>query len=149
MFERWSSEKRPSRSSIVEERSVVAKRAISLPPRWRGQQLQRPVYVAVGVDAWSDRADPRAPRLRNPECPEYPLSSNLLALFSGSFYGTAGPDKKGKRSERAGGATKQGGRRKRDERSGESPKEREKDGGARGEGGGGVPKWRWAGRGTR
>lgn len=30
----------------------------------------------------------------------YPLSSNLLALFSGSFYGTAGPDKKGKRSER-------------------------------------------------
>lgn len=28
--------------------------------------------------------------------PKYPLSSNLLALLSGSFYGTAGPDKKGR-----------------------------------------------------
>ncbi|KAK1119561.1 hypothetical protein K0M31_013386 [Melipona bicolor] len=39
---------------------------------------------------------------------EYPLSSKLLALFSGSFYGTAGLDKKGKY-----GQTGKGGRGRR------------------------------------
>lgn len=32
--------------------------------------------------------------------PKDPLSSNLLALLSGSFYGTAGPDKKGRHDVR-------------------------------------------------
>lgn len=39
--------------------------------------------------------------------PKYPLSSNLLALFSGSFYGTAGPDKKGRHDVRPDEGSKQ------------------------------------------
>lgn len=46
---------------------------------------------------------------------EYPLSSNLLALFSGSFYGTAGPDKKGKRSKRTDATSLETTGRKRDQ----------------------------------
>jgi len=39
--------------------------------------------------------------------PKYPLSSNLLALLSGSFYGTAGPDKKGRHDVRLDEGSKQ------------------------------------------
>lgn len=39
--------------------------------------------------------------------PKYPLSSNLLALLSGSFYGTAGPYKKGRHDVRLDEGSKQ------------------------------------------
>lgn len=74
--------------------------------------------------------------------PKYPLSSNLLALLSGSFYGTADPrqERKARRTAR---------RRveaRRDEKDEKKPGEvgrgetRRKKRGR--EGGGGVPKWR-------
>lgn len=55
--------------------------------------------------------------------PEYPLSSNLLALFSGSFYGTAGPDKKGGEARRRVEARRGEKRTRKREREGEVDKE--------------------------
>lgn len=76
--------------------------------------------------------------------PKYPLSSNLLALLSGSFYGTAGPDKKGRHDVQLDEGSKQEETKKTRKRppqggAGRAGTRRKKRGR---EGGGGVPKWR-------
>lgn len=71
--------------------------------------------------------------------PKYPLSLNLLALLSGSFYGTADPDKKGRHDVRLDEGSKQ----EETKKTSRSPKRRRMRRKKRGrEGGGGVPKWR-------
>jgi len=72
---------------------------------------------------------------------EDPLSSNLLALLSGSFYGTAGPDKKGRHDVRLDEGSTQEETKKRREwtQGGAGWGERRRK---KWEGGGGVPKWR-------